>query len=142
MPTFADLGFAYPGPEGAGGSLTPRAGQGGQTTITRKRAVDNATFQMPATDVCQLPNNSLTDGLRAGANSCIIIAEASDGSIPAGTVLIRMWMDGTAPTTITGIPLYAGMPVEIIGQDDLLNTRFVSADGNPHVLQVQYFTGL
>lgn len=142
MPSFATLPVAYPGAEGAGGSVNPMPGQTGMIAGIRKRAINNATFQMHATNVCQLPNQGLTTGLAVPAQSCILIMEPSSNAIAAGTVLVRMWMDGTAPTTITGLPLYAGVPYEIQGQDDLMNARFVSADGNPHVLQIQYFSGI
>jgi len=140
--SFTSLPVAYAGPEGSSGSTNPLAGQTGFLAGTRKRAIDNASFQIAATGVCQLPNKSTTLGLAGSATSAILIVEAASSSVNPSNVLVRIWLDGTAPTTITGLPLYAGQPVEIIGQDDLMNCRLVSADGNQHALQIQYFSGL
>jgi hypothetical protein len=142
MPTFGSLLVAYPGPEGPGGSPDPGAGLGGILAGNRKRAIANASFQINATEVCQLPNQSLETGIPAAAQAAIVVVEAANDTIPPGITLIRFWMDGSAPSTISGLPAYDGMPFEIIGADDLKNFRCISATGDQHVLQVQYFTGL
>jgi len=140
---FTSLPIAYAGAEGPGGSSTPLAGQPGILAGVRKRGISNASFQLHATNVCQLPNQALTTGVAVPAQSALVICEASAASVAAGSVVLaRIWLDGTAPTTITGLPIYAGVPFEIIGQDDLANARIVSADGNQSVLQIQYFSGI
>lgn len=133
---FTDLPFAEGGPEFPEAPTQPAPIPVGLLASARKRALGHAAYQIDPEIVCQLP------GIPPGSQSAIVIAEAATDSIPAGRVLLRFWMDGTWPSVIAGLPMYDGQAYEIVGLDDLQNTRIISTDGNPHVLQIQYFSYL
>lgn len=134
--SFSTLPVAIPGPEYPTQPTHPAAGSTGNIALTRKRAVGNASYQIDAAKVCALP------ALPVGAQSCIMMVEAANNTIPGGQVLLRFWMDGQWPTVISGLPTYDGQAYEIIGLDDMNNFRVISTDGNQHVMQFQFFSNL
>lgn len=141
-PDFSGLAVAYAGPEGPAGQPDPATRPGGQMNIIQKIPIDNASFIMDTVAVCQVPNKNTTTGLFDQSQSAFLIFEAATADVNVAWPIVRMWLDGTAPTTITGIPIYAGQVYELKGQYELTNARFVSADGAQHAVQVQFFSGL
>jgi len=135
--SFTTLPVAVPGPEYPTAPTTPAAGPTAFIANARKRAVGHASAQIDPTKVC-----SLLGLWPAGSNSAIVTVEAANSSIPDGQVLIRFWMDGQWPSTISGIPTYDGQSYEIQCADDLNNFRMISTDGNQHVVQIQFFSGI
>lgn len=134
---FSDLPIAVPGPEYPNAPANPAAGPTAFIASARKRAIGFASAQIDPTKVC-----SLAGLFVPGANSCIITVEAANSSIPAGQPLIRFRQDGTWPSVISGTPTYDGQSYEIQCLDDMNNLRMISTDGNQHVLQIQFFSGL
>jgi hypothetical protein len=141
-PDFSTLAVAYAGPEGPAGQPNPAPRPAGQMSVIQKIPIDNASFILAETAVCQVPNKATTLGLFDQAQSAILVFEGATSDVNVSWPIARMWLDGTAPTTITGIPLYAGQPYELKGQFELTNARIVSADGAQHAVQVQFFSGL
>jgi hypothetical protein len=141
---FTDLPLATPGPEYPVAPTEPATGPQLFNALQRKRAIGNASAQIDPTKVCSLigdgtPGSNL---ITPGANSALITVEAANDSIVAGKALIRFWMDGTWPSVIAGTPTYDGGTYEIQCIDDLNNFRMISTDGNQHVVQIQFFSGI
>jgi hypothetical protein len=135
--------LAYPGPEYPDAPAAPAAGSTSFLANQFKKAVGNASLQVDPAKVCMFAANAIGGSIiPPGAQSAIVTVEPANNGIAAGTVLIRFWMDGTWPSTVNGLPAYNGMTFEIQGIQDLTNFRFISADGNQHILQVQFFTAL
>jgi hypothetical protein len=102
----------------------------------KERAIGNATGVLStvggAESVGALPGN------HQGVATAILVLEAAQGATP-GAIIARIWQDGTHPTTGKGLPLTNGSLIEIIGLDNIQNTRIISVDGLAHKIQVQYF---
>jgi hypothetical protein len=141
---FSDLPIATPGPEYPVAPTDPAAQPTQFLASSRRKAIGNASAQIDPSKVCSLIGDG-TEGsslIFPGSNAAIITVEAANNSIPAGQPLIRFWMDGTWPSTISGIPTYDGQSYEIQCLDDLQNFRMISVDGNQHVLQIQFFSAI
>lgn len=141
---FSSLPVATPGPEYPTSPVNPAPIPTAYLASSRKRAMGHASAQIDATKVCSLIGDGTLGSnlIPPGAQSCIMTVEASDSSIPDGQVLIRFWMDGQWPDTVSGIPTYNGQSYEIGCVDDLNNFRMISTDGNQHVVQIQFFSAI
>jgi hypothetical protein len=135
MPSDLDLPLAEAGPEGGDQPTQPAGAPTGSLNLTRKRSIGNASYRIDPSIVCALP------AITPGAQSALLVVEPAPGAT-AGKPLIRIWMDGTWPSTISGLPAYEGATLEITGADDLKNFRAISVDGLTHKLNIQYFSYL
>ncbi|RFZ84764.1 hypothetical protein DYU05_03930 [Mucilaginibacter terrenus] len=128
-----DIPVGGQGPEFPTEPAAPAQTTGLFLTASVKRAIGNGTMRLDATKTCVLPP------ITPGAQSAIMVMEPAPGATP-GRVLARFWMDGTWPGVASGLPIYEGSIIEIIGLQDLTNTRIISTDGLQHKLNVQYFS--
>lgn len=105
----------------------------------RTRAITNSTFVLNTSSTTPVAENRVMRlHNRTPAQMALIVLEAGAGAAP-GAVLARFWMDGSHPSASNGLQLKEGGVYEVVGSENILNFRIVSADDKPHVLQVQYF---
>lgn len=113
----------------------PAAIQPGFLASARKRALPGVSFTLNPAGVCDIINY-----LISGQMSAILSIEAAAGSL--AKVPVRMWLDGTFPTTESGMPCYDGAMLEISSSEDLFNCRLISTDGLAHQVNIQFFSNL
>ena len=90
------------------------------------------TVTVATTNVAQLVK------IPDGTVSAEIIVEGSTATTT--TIAIRLWQDGTVPTTTTGYILGHLDSYEISNIDNLRNAKFLASEtGKTHTLQVMYF---
>ena len=118
----------------------PAALPGTFSQTLRGTALPGQTVLFPTDgSVINLPGSwDVTQGLPTAAQRAIFIVEAASGDTTP--VIARFWQDGTFPTVGGGMPIYDGAPIEIVGNANLLNTRLISADGQAHTINVQFFS--
>ena len=75
----------------------------------------------------------------AGVNKAVIRVQPVNNS-QVGAI-VRYRLDGVAPTNTTGMPLLSWDILNIIGQADLTDARFISANGLTHTLTISYYRG-
>jgi len=74
----------------------------------------------------------------AGANAATLRIIGS-GSTSAGSPCVNYKIDGTDPTSSTGMPLYNGDILDLYQSEPTL-IRLISADGNTQTLCVEFAT--
>ncbi|MBD1364374.1 hypothetical protein IDJ77_11195 [Mucilaginibacter sp. ZT4R22] len=129
----SEIAVGTPGPEFPVPPTAPATTPQGVLSIVRKRAIGNGTCRLDPADNITLPT------ITQGAQSAILVLEAAPGA-DKSTALGRFWSDGTWPGTVTGMPMYHGSVIEIVGMEDLNNTRIITTDGLTHKINVQYFS--
>jgi hypothetical protein len=72
-----------------------------------------------------------------GTKYCII--QVREVVTSSSTSVIRYWLDGSDPTTTTGINRGDNEAFDIYGLENIKNFRVIRTSANAHVLQVQYF---
>lgn len=75
----------------------------------------------------------------AGVNKAVIRVQPINNS-QVGAI-VRYRLDGVAPLNTTGMPLLSWDVLNIIGQSDLTDARFISANGLTHTLTISYYRG-
>ena len=77
-----------------------------------------------------------------GANAVRILFEKNAASAGGDTPIVRSYRHGTDPTASEGKPHFNGEERDIFSLGELLNTKFISADGNDHTLYCQFMRTL
>lgn len=85
-----------------------------------------------------IAGTAVTLTVPAAANAATLRIIGS-GSTSAGSPCVNYKLDGTDPTSSTGMPLYNGDILELY-QSEPIQIRLISADGNTQTLCVEFAT--